>query len=310
MKKAIILACNVSEVDNQAKQNLEKAGFDVKEYPVERKYTPEELVEILRDADAVIAGLEKYTREVLEQLPRLKLIARRGVGIDNIDLTAANEHHITVTRTEGYVGPAVAELIMAYILDHARQLSFHNEIMKNGNWSRILTEGVKGKSLGLVGFGSISKETAVRAHAFGMNLLCYYRHRDLDIEEQYHAMYTDFDTLISTSDYIAINVPMTEATKNMFHAAVFQSMKPSSVLINTARGGIVHTADLANALKNGQISAAYIDVFDQEPCTSSPLHSCNNALLTPHIGTFTRDTFISMNNRCAEQIIEFFNDTV
>ena len=309
MKKIIITADNVSAVDKNAKYMLEQAGFYVEEHPNAALYSQEELIPLLKDADAVIAGTEKYTEGMLSQLPKLKLIARRGVGVDNIDMTAARKYGIKITRTEGLVGSAVAELIMTYILEDARMLSLHCKDMKQNIWSRRLSEGVSQKQLGLVGFGSIAKETALRANAFGMKVFCYYRHRDISAEKAYQTSYVDFETLLSTSDYLSINVPLTAETENMFTMKAFQIMKPSSVLINTARSRIVKTADLVLALKENKIRSAYLDVFDQEPYTASPLHTCENAYLTPHIGTFTRGTFTAMNNRCAEQIIEFFNSS-
>ncbi len=308
MNKVIITANNVSSIDQNAKYLLEQSGFIVEEHPDVTRYSPKELILLLKDADAVLAGLEKYTGEMLRELTKLKLIARRGVGVDNIDLAAAMNYGIKITRTEGLVGAAVAELIMTYILENARMLSLHFNDMKQGIWSRRLSEGVTGRTLGLVGFGSIAKETAKRANAFGMRVQCYYRHRDPAAENAYQTSYVDFETLISTSDYISINVPLTEETRNMFHMATFEQMKPSSVLINTARSGIVNTADLIIALQENKIRNAYIDVFDYEPYIASPLQYCENAYLTPHIGTFTRETFTSMNNRCATQIIEFFNN--
>lgn len=307
MIKVIITANNVSSIDHCTRQTLEKAGFYVEEYPEANALQKEEFISLLQGADAVIAGLEKYTREILERVPTLKLIARRGVGTDNIDMTVAKERGITITRTEGIVGAAVAELIMTYILEHARMLGAHNRDMKQGVWNRRLSGGVKGKTLGLIGFGSIAKETAIRANAFGMKVLCYYRHRDPASEQSFQVEYKDFDSLVAASDYISINVPLTEDTKHMFCWKVFDRMKSTSVLLNTARSGIVCIEDLVLALQEGKIAGAYLDVYDQEPCTDSPLSSCYNAVLTPHIGTFTKETFLSMNNRCAGQIMEFFN---
>ncbi len=309
MKKVIITANNVSAVDKNAKHMLEQAGFYVEEYPNAALYSQEELISLLKDADAVIAGTEQYTEDLLTQLPKLKLIARRGVGVDNIDMTAAMKNGIEITRTEGLVGSAVAELIMTYILENARMLSIHCNDMKQSIWSRRLSEGVSGKHLGLVGFGSIAKETALRANAFGMKVFCYHQHRDISTEKKHQTTYLDFETLISTSDYLSINVPLTKETENMFTMETFEKMKPSCVLINTARSRIVKTSDLVQALNENKIRNAYIDVFDQEPYTDSPLNTCENAFLTPHIGTFTRSTFTAMNNRCAEQIIEFFSSS-
>jgi len=306
MIKVIITAGNVSSIDTGARKMLETAGFDVEEYPEAINYSDDKLINLLSHADAVIAGMEKYPAHILEKLPGLKLIARRGAGVDNIDLDAANKLGITVTRTEGIVGPAVAELIMAYLLDHARLLSVHSNNMKEGIWHRRLSTGLKGKTLGLIGFGSIAKETSRLANAFGMKVLCYHRHRDPVAEEAYSAEYTDFNTLVSSSDYISICVPLTNETRNMFNRDVFRRMKASAVLINTARSAIVNTADLIEALNTSQIAGAYIDVYDHEPCHDMNLLSCKNAYFTPHIGTFTKETFIAMNNLCARQVIEYF----
>lgn len=308
MKKVVMAVSNISNINPDAKSHLESAGFSVVEYADTLLLSQQELISLLQDAHAVIAGLESYTEEVLTSLPSLKLIARRGVGVDNIDLEAAKKLGITVTRTEGLVGIAVAELIMGYLLEHSRMLSLHNEEMKNNIWNRHLAEGVYGKTLGLVGFGSISREVAVRANAFGMNVLCYYRHRDSEVEKEFDVEYCDFKTLISTSDYVSINVPLTAETTGMFHREIFQLMKKTAVIINTARSRIINTTDLVTALNNQEIGGAYIDVFDQEPYHDSELHTCASAFLTPHIGTFTKSTFQAMNNRCIDQVIEYFNN--
>lgn len=310
MKKVIITAGNVSSIDSGAKSKLKDAGLLVEEYPETEKLSVKERLQILQDADAVIAGLEVYDKGLLEQLPTLKLIARRGVGVDNIDLDAAKELGITVTITDGLVGSTVAELILAYLLEHSRKLSLHNLDMKQGIWSRRLSEGLRGKYLGLVGFGSIAKETAIRANSFGMKVLCYYRHRDPAMEQAYQVEYCDFNTLITISDYISVNVPLTKETTHLFTREAFQRMKSSAVLINTARSAIVHTGDLIEALHTGTIAGAYLDVYDAEPCNDPELLSCTNAFFTPHVGTFTKETFIAMNNRCAEQVLQFFHPSV
>jgi D-3-phosphoglycerate dehydrogenase len=307
MKKVIITANNVSSINPDAVSRLNHAGFEVEEYPDAASFSSEELLSILQNSSAVIAGVENYTREILVQTPSLKLIARRGVGVDNIDMEAASALGITVTRTEGLVGSAVAELIMAYLLEHSRKLSVHNADMKNNIWHRRLSEGLNGKTLGIIGFGSIAREVAVRANVFGVKVLCYYRHRDPELENRLNVQYTDFDSLISYSDYISVNVPLNEETRNMFHKAVFMKMKNTAVIINTARSQILNTEDLIDALKTSQIGGAYIDVYDLEPYHNMILLSCDNAFFTPHIGTYTRETFQAMNSRSIDQVIKFFN---
>jgi lactate dehydrogenase-like 2-hydroxyacid dehydrogenase len=306
MLKVVITANNVSGIDTTAAVMLKNAGFLVEEYPDAALFSREKLSNILKDADAVIAGLEPYTKEVIENMPKLKIIARRGVGVDNISQEAIKERSITLTRTEGCVEDAVSELVMAYILEHSRKLSMHNQEMKQGIWAYHIGSGLKGKTLGIAGFGSIGKATAIRANAFGMKVLCYHRHSNPEMEKEYNAEYVDFDTLLKESDYLSISIPLNSETRNTFNQSVFERMKPSAVLINTARGPIVNANDLATALKNKQIAGACIDVFDHEPCTDSPLRELENVILTPHIGTFTKETFVAMNNHCANSIIDFF----
>lgn len=307
MIKVVITANNVSEVDIAAVKMLTDAGFEVEEYADAAQYPEDELITLLKDADAVIAGGEKYSKEIIDRMPKLKMIARRGVGIDNIDQETVKARKIEVSRTVGCVGDAVAELVMAYILEYARKLSAHNTDMKNGLWSQNIGSGLTGKTLGIIGFGSIGRATAVRADAFGMRVLCWHRHSEPDIEKKYHAEYADFDAILKESDYISVSVPLAGDTRNMFCKTVFDRMKPNAVLINTARGPVVNAADLEAALREKKIGGACIDVFDQEPCEDSPLKSFDNVILTPHIGTFTRETFTAMNNYCAKAIIEFFN---
>ena len=306
MKKVLVTARNFSNLDRQAVGMLEAAGFLVQEYADALQSSPEDLIRAGRDAEAVIAGVEPYSGYMLKNLPNLKIIARRGAGVDSIDMAAAKALNITVTRTEGLVGSAVAELIMAYILEGARKLTLHSNAMKQGIWSRVLADGVYGKTLGLVGFGSIARETALRAQAFGIRVLCFYRHRDREAEENYHAEFCDLPNLAAESDYLSLNVPLTEETRGMIDRTIFNLMKPSALLINTARSAIVNKEDLISALQEKRIAGACVDVYDYEPCVDSPLLSCDNVVLTPHVGTFTRDTFTAMNNRCAEQVIEFF----
>ncbi len=308
MLKVVITANKVSEVDAEAVTMLRDAGFQVEEHPDAALYTKEKLKDILKDADAVIAGLEPYTKEDIQDMPKLKIIARRGVGVDMIDQEAIKERGIALTRTEGCVEDAVSELVMAYILEHARKLSLHNREMKQGIWSYHIGTGLKGKTLGIIGFGGIGKATAIRATAFGMRVVCYHRHSDPVVEKQYQAEYVDFDSLLAQSDYISVSVPLNADTKYLINKSAFERMKANAVLINTARGGVVNTADLAHALKNDQIAGACIDVFEQEPCTDSPLLECDNVILTPHIGTFTKETFTAMNNHCANSIIHFFKN--
>lgn len=307
MVKIVITANHFSSVDDTIKLRLKEAGFIVKEYNDVTNYSFDKLVSILKDADGIIAGLEVYDRALLAQLPKLNIIARRGVGTDNIDMDAAKDFGIKITITDGLVGDSVGELVMAYMLDHSRKLSLHTSFMKEGQWNRILSEGLRGKTLGLIGFGSIGKSVAQLAVPFGMNVLCYYRNRDIDLENKYQVTYCDMNTLLFTSDYVSLHVPLTKETTHMLNVDTFHKMKPSAVVINTSRSKVIKTKDLVYSLQSNLIDAVYLDVFDQEPTSDLELLRCAKGSFTPHIGTFTKSTFQSMNYRCANQIMHYFH---
>lgn len=306
MAEVCITAENVTALDGgETVRLLRDAGFAVREIEGAGELDRETLARAIGGADAVMAGTERYDAALLERLPNLKLVSRRGAGWDNVDLAAAAACGIRVANTPGVTGAAVAELTMSLILAADRQLGAHDAAMKRGEWKRILAEGLAGKTLGLVGFGGIGREVAVRARAFGMRVLCYYRRRDAAAEREYGAQYAPLNELLAGSDFVSVHVPLTGETRGMFGAAEFARMKPSAVFVNTARGAVADEAALAEALRFGAIRGAAVDVYGEEPCRQSPLMACENAILTPHIGSFTRQTFLAMNRMCAQNIIAF-----
>ena len=167
--------------------------------------------------------------------------------------------------------------------------------------------GVKSRTLGLVGFGGIGKEIARRAAAFDMEILYYCHHPKKEWEETYHARYADLDELLAASDYVSVNVPLTESTRGLCGKEFFRKMKQGSVFINIARGEVADPEALKEALDSGHLSGAGVDVFATEPCTDSPLRSCENAVLTPHTAPYTVENFAGMNELAARNVIDFFN---
>ena len=305
--KVVVTARDFSSVDPCASEMMINAGYEVVEIADALLLSLEEMVETLKDADAIIVGTEKIQKDLLEQLPNLKLIARRGIGLDAIDVKYCEERKIAISRTVGLVEGSVAEYVMAGILYFARRMDLQTASMKRGEWNRLLTGGAKTGTLGLVGFGGIGKEIAKRALPFEMDVLYYRRHRDENDEKGWKVTYTDMDTLLAESDYVSVNVPLTDETRNLFDYQMIKKMKPNAILINISRGAVVNADDLARALKEGVIAGAVIDVYNQEPCTDSPLIDCENALLTPHTAPFTTENFILMNNKSAQTVIEFLN---
>lgn len=307
--KVVVTARNFSTDDDTALKMLIDAGFEVSDHSAEdlgsgtdEKY----IMSLLENADAVICGPEKITNQAIEASKNLKLVSRRGVGYDSIDIGFCKQHGVAVARALGTVEGSVAESVMAYILYFARRIDLQNESMHRGEWKRIMTPGAKSRTLGLIGFGGIGSEIAKRAVPFGMRVLYYCRHP----EDRYGAHYTELDTLLSESDYVSINVPLTDETADMVDEKMLSRMKDGAVLINTARSGIVNTDALVSALEEGKLSGAAVDVFDNEPCTDSPLARFDNVVLTPHTAPFTSENFREMNNRAAKSVIEFFDGTL
>ncbi len=293
--------------DGLARKMLIDAGHTVIDNPYgHKRLTPEEIIPYVENADAFICDLEKINAEVIAKAKNLKIIARRGVGVDSVDLNACKARKIEVARCVGLVEQPVAELVMSYILGFSRKIASLSNDMHEGEWNKVIGNSLFGKTLGLVGFGNIAKEVYKRAKAFSMNVV-YYDIQKAD-ETQYDIKYLELDELLKQSDFVSLHVPLIESTKNMINEKTLAMMKPSAYLINTARGGIVDELALAKAIENQIIAGAGVDVFDVEPKIDSPLKKYSNVFLTPHVATFTIETFIAMDRRSSENIINYFKE--
>ncbi|MFN3742219.1 MAG: hydroxyacid dehydrogenase [Anaerolineales bacterium] len=263
----------------------------------------EELRAILPAYDALIVrGRTRVTADLLSQAPRLKVIGRAGVGVDNIDLEAARKQGIIVVNAPLATTVAVAELTFGLLLAMARDIPRADAAMKQGKWLKKELEGVElqGKTLGLIGFGRIGREVAHRALAFGMHILAYDPLIPEDVIRQANATPCALDELLRRSDFVSIHVPLTEETRNLLDAAAFAKMKPGLRLVCTARGGIVDESALLQALKDGRVAAAALDVFAQEPPGASELICHPSVIATPHIGAQT----VEAQARAAEMIAQ------
>lgn len=307
--KVVVTARNFSTDDDTALKMLQNAGFEVEDHSAEDigSATDEEYIRsLVLAADAVICGPEGISNKAISENKNLKIVSRRGVGYDSIDIDFCKKNNVAVARALGTVEGSVAESVMAYILYFARRIDLQSESMNRGEWKRLMTPGAKNHTLGLIGFGGIGKEIAKRAVPFGMEVLYYCRHP----KDEFGAHYAELDELLARSDYVSINVPLNESTVNMIDEKTISKMKDGAILINTARSKIVDTNALVDALKSGKLSGAAVDVFDNEPCTDSPLVGLPNVVLTPHTAPFTKENFREMNNRAAKSVIEFFNGTL
>ena len=249
----------------------------------------EQLVEVLKDADAVLINKARITDAVMEALPKLKYIGLFATGYNNVDIEAADRHGISVVNIPGYSTDAVAQLAFSFILQHAGNVPLYDAAVHRGEWIYAdsfsffpfpISE-LSGKTIGIVGFGNIGHRVAEIARAFHMHVLVYTRSAVNDRE----VVQTDLSTLFQKADYISLHCPLTRDTENLVNADLLQQMKPSAFLINTSRGGVVDSAALADALNQGRIAGAGIDVLKEEPMQADePLYHAQNCIITPHIG--------------------------
>lgn len=306
MADVLITSEFFGKFSDEGRRRLTQAGHRVIDNPYGHKFlSPEEITAHSRTAEAFICDLEQINRYVIDHSPCLKIISRRGVGVDSVDVAYAESKQITVARTMGVVESPVSELVMGYILEFSRRIGALSELMHQNRWKRIECHSVSGKTLGIIGMGKIGLEVAKRAHAFGMRVL-YADYTSSSAAENIGARKCERDKLLGEADFVTVHVPLTDETRNMFTYDTFCKMKAGAYLINTSRGAVVEQSDLARALRDQKIAGAAIDVYDHEPCEDSVLAGFDNVLLTPHVGTFTIEVFIQMDILAAENIIRYF----
>lgn len=280
---------------------------EVKVWEEELPPPREVLLKEVADCDALVPLLtDRVDDELLDRAPRLKVVANYAVGYDNIDVPACTARGVLVTNTPGVLTETTADLAFALILAAARRLVEADKFLRAGKWKTwgptlLLGQDVYGATLGLVGLGRIGAAVARRARGFNMKVLYYSRHRQEALEKELGVEYVSFDELLRRSDFISIHVPLTAETRHLFNAEAFAKMKPTAVLVNTARGPIVDEAALYAALKTGRIAAAGLDVMDPEPPSpDNPLLTLDNVILLPHIGSASIATRTRMATMAAE----------
>jgi len=244
--------------------------------------------ELLARADGWIAGVEPIDAATLDLAPRLRVIARYGVGVENVDLEAARTRGITVTNTPGANSVAVAELTIGLILALARSIVPAATAVRAGGWEQVRGIGVAGRTLGLIGLGAIGREVARRAAGLDMRVIAYDPALDDDAVRAAGATPATLDDVVAGADVLSLHVPVTPTTRRMVDADLIARMRPGALLVNTARGELVDEAALADALRDGRLAGAALDTLAVEPPPADhPLIGLTNVLVTPHIGALT-----------------------
>jgi D-3-phosphoglycerate dehydrogenase / 2-oxoglutarate reductase len=268
--------------------------------------TPEAILEVAREADALLTTYAKIPAEMIAQMKRCRIIARFGIGVDNVDIPAATKAGIVVTRVPDYCIDEVSDHAMALLLALARKIPFSNAQTHAGRWAMkavVPIHRLRGSVLGLVAFGQIARLVAEKAEPFGLRVVTYDPYVPPETLARSGVEEVPFGELVEISDYISIHTPLMPETHHLFNADVFRRMKPTAYLINTARGPIVDEAALAHALDQGQLAGAALDVMEKEPPTGSPLFGRDNVIVTPHTSFYSEESLLDLQTKAAEEVL-------
>jgi glycerate dehydrogenase len=291
-------------------QPLEEMG----QLTVYDRTLPKHIVERAKAASILLVNKVQMTREIIGQLPNLRFIAITATGFNNVDLDACRDHSVRVVNAVGYGSTSVAQHVFALLLELTNRVGLHSASVKAGDWAsqpdfcywKSPIVELAGKTMGIYGLGSIGQAVARLALAFGMKVLATHRHPGRDAMEG--VTFVDLDTLFAQSDVVSLNVPLSEENEGIVDAARLQSMKPTSYLINTARGGLIVEADLAEALRQKNIAGAALDVLGQEPPASDhPFYELENCLITPHQAWASQESRQRLMDMTVERVAEFVN---
>lgn len=305
--RVLVTSTSFGEGDPEPFRMLAEAGCEVLRSPHGRPLSDEELADLVGEVDGMIAGLDRIGPRTLHRAaPRLRVISRYGVGYERVDVETATRLGVVVTITPGANTQAVADLALGLMLAVCRRIPEADRATRAGGWPRLVGTELWGKRLGLVGLGRIGKAVAQRAAGgFSMKVLAY----DVQWDEAFAARWgveraEHVDRVFAESDFVSLHVPLTPETHRLVNRERLRSMKPTAYLVNTSRGGLVDEAALAEALREGWIAGAALDVFENEPPVGSPLLEAPNLVLTPHMAAHTREAVSAMGRMAAANVLQ------
>jgi len=301
MNSLVISTSSFDTGNNPAIQRLLQNGFQVITNPHKRKLTEDEIIALLSSgATGLIAGIEPLTERVFQAAPNLKVISRCGAGMDSVDLAAAKNRGIHVLNTPEAPAQAVAELTLGYILSLLRQINPVDRAVRNGEWPRTQGRLFAAQTVGVIGLGHIGRRVARLCQAFEATVVAH---------DPYASQIPDgvsmlpLEQLLASADIITLHTPYSADMHHLLDAKTFAAMKPETIVINAARGGLVDENALLAALQSGKVSAAALDVFEQEPY-HGPLLECGNVILTSHVGSLARESRQRMEIEAAENLLQ------
>ena len=308
LNQSVLICDQVNPILNQI---LEKNGLQITYEP---EITPEQIAEKIGNYEVVVVrSRTKITKDLIQRADKCKVIARVGVGLDNIDQDTAKEKNIRVINAVEGAMNAVAELVIGLMLSLAREIPRADREVRNGNWIKkeLMGTELRGKYLGIVGLGNIGKRLGRLAKSFNMNIIGFdVMPIDEEFSKEVGLMKADLGTLLASADYVSLHVPLLDSTKHMINAENIATMKNTARIINTSRGGVIDEDALYDALKNGSLGGAALDVFEIEPATSNNLRELPNFISTPHMGAQTKEAQSLAANVIAEKIIQILRGVI
>ena len=296
------------KMSNKVEDVLKSKSID---YDIKTDLTPEELKNIIDNYDGIlIRSATKLTAEILENCSNLKVIGRAGVGVDNVDIEAATKNKILVMNTPLGNLEATAELSVGLMFSILRHIHLANDSTHQGKWekSKFMGTELKGKTLGIVGFGNIGQRVAEICNIIGMKVITNSKSATDQDLAKVNAFKVSTEKLISESDIISLHTKLNDETKNMLNQNTIASMKKTAVIVNCARGGLINESDLRDALNNDVIAGAAIDVYEKEPATENVMFGTKNLLLTPHLGASSKEAQSNVAIDVANQVADYLKD--
>lgn len=300
--KVVSTSPSFAKYSNEPIEFLKENGIELIHLPAD--IHEDEFIANIQGVDAAIVAFNDVSHHVLNNAPQLKIVCKHGVGVDNIDLKAADEKGIWVTNVPNTNKHAVADFTFSLMLSLARQIPLANHLTKKGEWPRIFGSDLYSKTMGIIGLGIIGQEVARRAKGFDMEILAYDPYPNNDFANANGIKFVELEDLLKNSDFVTLHMPLTEQTKNLIDYKQLEMMKETAYLINASRGEIVVETALYEALNRNMIAGAALDVFEQEPVHKHSLFDLPNFIATPHIAGYTSGAVNTLGMACAKNIVE------
>jgi len=305
MHKVLVTARIFGHVSDMAYNIFKTKGIEVAPNPYKGKgLSEDQLIELIPGVHGLLTGVDEVSEKFIQAADDLKVISKFGAGVDNIDVDAATDKGIIVTRAPGTNSDSVADMAFALLFAAARKVVYAYDQIRSGEWPLMLSTELWSKTLGIIGIGQIGKRVALRAKGFNMKVLASEIAPDEDFFNEQGIERVDLSRLLEESDFITIHTPLTDETRNLIDRKELEKMKPTAFLVNTARGGIVNEDALYDALISDTIAGAAFDVLEEEPPRDRKLIGLDNFIVTPHISAFTKEAIGNMERLSAQNLID------